>query len=186
MKNSLSITVILWIHLSSVIYNFTSTYYLIFTSFSIMDSLNVTSFYHYIFSHFTSSYHYIFSDFTSFYRYIFWGTLFFSSSIGLNWSALIESKTINTLWQKMCGCFPTKDMQTPHPPSFKIGHHDINDAQCAETKILSRFRVMGIQKGRYGRPIIQFSPKVAKFAGKIGIDLTIIFFINEFFVLLDS
>ena len=52
----------------------------------------------------------------------------------------------------------------------------MKDAQiCAETKyvlkksyhIILRFRVMGVQKGRYGRPINIFFSKVAKFAGKI-------------------
>ena len=38
---------------------------------------------------------------------------------------------------------------------------------------------MDVQKGR-GRPKIQFSYKVAKFAEYIGIDLTLIFCINNF------
>ena len=46
---------------------------------------------------------------------------------------------------------------------------------------MSRFRVMGIQKGRYGHPKIKFSSKVAKFAEKIRIDLIMILFTNSFF-----
>ena len=75
------------------------------------------------------------------------------------------------------------------PPPLRSGHFDIKDAQWAETKymlnisyhIISRFRFMGVQMGRYGRPKIQFSSKVAKFAEKIGIDLTLIFCIYDFF-----
>ena len=40
---------------------------------------------------------------------------------------------------------------------------------------------MVVQKGRFGRTKIKFSTKVFKFAGKIGIDLTLIFCMNEFF-----
>ena len=85
------------------------------------------------------------------------------------------------------GCFSTKDMQTS--PPLRSGHLDIKDAQCAKTKevlkkpyhIISRFRVMSVKKERYDRPKIKFSSIVAKFAGKIGIDLTLIFRINVFF-----
>ena len=43
------------------------------------------------------------------------------------------------------------------------------------------FRRMDFQKERFGHPKIQFSSKVAKFAGKIAIDLTLIFCMNDFF-----
>ena len=63
------------------------------------------------------------------------------------------------------------------------------DAQWAETidvlkiayHIISRLGVMGIQKGRFERPKIQFPSKVVKFAVLIRIDLALIFFINDFF-----
>ena len=66
---------------------------------------------------------------------------------------------------------------------FRSDHLDIRDAQCAETKdvvkishhIISRSGAMGVQRIRFGRPKIQFSLKVAKLAGQIGIDLTLIF-----------
>ena len=41
--------------------------------------------------------------------------------------------------------------------------------------IISRLWAVGDQKGRFGRPKIEFSSKVAKFAGQIGIDLTLIY-----------
>ena len=41
---------------------------------------------------------------------------------------------------------------------------------------------MGVQRGRYGRPGIKLSSKVANFAEKFGIDPTIIFRVNDFFV----
>ena len=47
---------------------------------------------------------------------------------------------------------------------------------------MSRLGAMGVQKGRFGRRKIRFSSKVAKFARKIGIDLKIIFCLNDFFV----
>ena len=72
---------------------------------------------------------------------------------------------------------------------LRSGYLDIKDAQCAETKdvlkisfhIISRLGVMGVQKERFGRLKIQFSSKVAKFSEKKGIDLTLIFCINDFF-----
>ena len=41
---------------------------------------------------------------------------------------------------------------------------------------------MGFRKGRFGNPKVEFSSKVAEFAGKIVIDLTLIFYKNNFFV----
>ena len=79
---------------------------------------------------------------------------------------------------------------TPPPPPLRSDHLDIRDAQCAENNdgciissyITSRLGAMGVQNRRFGRPKIQFFPKVAKFAGKIEIDLTLIFFcIDDFF-----
>ena len=72
------------------------------------------------------------------------------------------------------------DKQTP---SLRSDHLNINDAQCAENKdglkisyhIITCLGTTGVQKGRFGRPKVQFSSKVAKFARKIGIDLTLIF-----------
>ena len=71
----------------------------------------------------------------------------------------------------------------------RSGHLDIKDAQCAETKnvlqksyhIISCFPDMGAQKRHFRCPKIKFSSKVAKFARKIEIDLTIIFRINDFY-----
>ena len=45
----------------------------------------------------------------------------------------------------------------------------------AKLHITSRLGATGVQKGRFGRPKIEFSSKVAKLAGKIGIDLMLIF-----------
>ena len=57
------------------------------------------------------------------------------------------------------GPVPSKDLQTP---PLRNGHLYIKDTQCAETKdvqkisyhIISRFLVIGVQKGRYGIPKI--------------------------------
>ena len=72
---------------------------------------------------------------------------------------------------RFLGPVTTKDMQTPLP--LRSGYLDIEDTQCAENKdgpeisyhITSRLGVTGVQKGRFGRPEIHFSLKVAKFAG---------------------
>ena len=53
-------------------------------------------------------------------------------------------------------------------PTLKSDHLDIKDTQCAETKDLD-------QKVQKDGQKIKFSSKVTKFAGKIGIDLIIIF-----------
>ena len=58
-------------------------------------------------------------------------------------------------------------------PTLKSDHLDIKDTQCAETKDLD-------QKVQKDGQKIKFSSKVTKFAGKIGIDLTLIFSINDF------
>ena len=76
--------------------------------------------------------------------------------------------------------FSTSDMQTS--PPFRSGYLDKKYVQSTQTKevlknILSRFRVMGVQKGRYGCPKIRF----AKFVRNIGIHLTLIFHVNDFF-----
>ena len=73
------------------------------------------------------------------------------------------------------GCFPSTNMQTPLPipsgvPSSEIR---IKDAQCPKKNderkisyhIISHLGAAGVHKGRFGRPIIQLSSKVAKFAG---------------------
>ena len=49
-------------------------------------------------------------------------------------------------------------------------------------KFISHFGVAAVQKGCFGRPKIQLSSKVAKFAGWVGIDPTLISSINDFFV----
>ena len=87
--------------------------------------------------------------------------------------------------------FSTKDMQTPPPPPFRNGHLGTKDVQCAERKgvlkisyhIISRLRV---QKGHFGHPKIHYFSKVAKFVGKIGIGLTLIFCANDFFFVILS
>ena len=61
--------------------------------------------------------------------------------------------------------------------------------QCAENKdgrkisyhIISCLGAMSDQKGRFGGRKIKFSSKVAKFAGKIGIELTLIYCMYDFF-----
>ena len=77
-------------------------------------------------------------------------------------------------------------------PTLRNYYLDIKDAQCAENKdgrkishIILRLGATGVQKGLFGHPKIQVFSKVAKFAGKIGIDLTLIFCINDF-LLCDS
>ena len=70
------------------------------------------------------------------------------------------------------------------PTPLRSGHLDIRDMQCAETKdghkisyhIITRLGTMCVQEGCFEHPEIQFSSKVAKFAGNIGIDLTLNFF----------
>ena len=52
----------------------------------------------------------------------------------------------------------------------KISHH-----------IISRLGATNVPKGRFGRPKLQLSSKMAKFAGQIGIDPTLIFCVNDFF-----
>ena len=85
-----------------------------------------------------------------------------------------------------------KDMQTPPPlpiPPLRSGHLDIKDAQWAKKNdgweisylITWRLFATGVQKGRFGCPKIQLSLKVAKFAKQIGIDLALIFCMNDFF-----
>ena len=78
-------------------------------------------------------------------------------------------------------------MEIPLP--LRSGHLDIKDAQCAENKygrktsyhILSRLGAIGVQKGRFGHPKIQFSSKAAKFVGEIGNDIMLIFCTHDFF-----
>ena len=61
-------------------------------------------------------------------------------------------------------------MQTPLPSS---GHLDIKDAQCAKKIVVVKLHISfisglgakGVQKGRFGRPKMQLSLKVAKFEG---------------------
>ena len=63
---------------------------------------------------------------------------------------------------------------------LRSGHLDIKDAQCAENKvgrkmlyhIISCLGAVGVHKERFGRQKIQFSSKMAKFPGQIGIDMT--------------
>ena len=72
---------------------------------------------------------------------------------------------------KIPGCFLTKDIKTPSPLPLRNGHLDIKDAQCDENKngrkvsyhIISRLGAVGVQT---------FPSKLAKFAGKVGIELT--------------
>ena len=72
-------------------------------------------------------------------------------------------------------------------PLLSSGLLNIKDAHCAECKdllkksyhIISCYRVMDVQKGRYGHPNFLFS-KEAKFAENIRIDLIRIY-INSFF-----
>ena len=87
------------------------------------------------------------------------------------------------------GHVSSKNMQTPSPSPIRSGHLDIKYVQCAETKdvvkksyhIISRIRVMGVQKVQKGAQKIKFSSKVAKFAGNIRIDMIMIFYIDSFF-----
>ena len=70
---------------------------------------------------------------------------------------------------------------------LRSGRLDIKDAQCAVTKDLLKMSyhiisAFAFQKGRFERPKIQFSSKVAKFLGKIRINLTLISLIEDFFV----
>ena len=71
---------------------------------------------------------------------------------------------------KLFGCLLTTDMQTP---PLRSGHLDIRDALCAKKNeglkisyhIISRLDAAAFQNRRFGRPKIQLSPEVAKFAG---------------------
>ena len=67
----------------------------------------------------------------------------------------------------------TEERIPNRPPLLRSGHLDIKDAQCAEDKdgrkisyhVVSRLGAVGVQKGRFGRPKIQFSSNVAICAG---------------------
>ena len=58
-------------------------------------------------------------------------------------------------------------------PPIRSGHLDIKDAQCDKKNdghkisyhIISRWGTAAVQKGRFERPKIKLSSKVAKFAG---------------------
>ena len=52
--------------------------------------------------------------------------------------------------------------------------------------IISHLGAAGVQRVRFGHPAIQLSSQMAKFAGLIGIDLTLILYINDFFCLILS
>ena len=73
---------------------------------------------------------------------------------------------------------------------LRSGDLHTQDAQCAENddgrkisyQIISRLGAVGVQKGHFGCPKIQFYSKMAKFAGWTGIDLTLIFCIFDFFL----
>ena len=83
------------------------------------------------------------------------------------------------------GCFLTTDLQTPPlpPPHNWPSRHNIKDAQYAKENygrkisyhIISRLGAAGVQKVRFGHPKIQVFSKVTKYAGSIGIDLTLTF-----------
>ena len=75
------------------------------------------------------------------------------------------------------------------PPSLlKSGHLDIKDEQYAESKDVLKISYhiqnqdVHIPIKTFGRPKIMFSSKISKFAGNIGIDLTLIFCINDFYL----
>ena len=84
------------------------------------------------------------------------------------------------------GFFPTKDMQTP---PLRSGHLCIKDAQYAQTKeklYLRFFRylvfeLLASKRLTKDSQKIRFSSNVAKFTGKIRIDLTMIFRTDDFF-----
>ena len=87
----------------------------------------------------------------------------------------------------------TKDMQTqPHlsPLPLRSGHLHIKDAQCAETKDVLKnpitlyriFELLASKRSKKIRDKIIFSSKVAKFAGKIEIDLTLFFLHTRLFL----
>ena len=89
-------------------------------------------------------------------------------------------------WYYVSRLFPNYGYADPTP--LKSGHLDIRDAQCANKNdrrkisyhIISRLGAMGRLKERFRHPNIQLSSQVAKSAGYIGIDLTLIFCINDF------
>ena len=79
------------------------------------------------------------------------------------------------------------DLSSPPPPFLRSGHLDIKDAQCAETKDVLKishrvFELWASKRGVMGAQKINFSLKVAKFSGKMEINLTVIFCLNDFFV----
>ena len=51
-------------------------------------------------------------------------------------------------------------------PPLRSGHLDIKETHCAKKKkFISRLGAAAAEKGRFGRPKIQLSSKVAKFSG---------------------
>ena len=77
-------------------------------------------------------------------------------------------------------------MKIPPPPPLRSGYLDLKDAQYAETKDVQKKIISYIAFLSYGRPkrskkCAIFS-KVTIFAGKIQIDLKMIFYTNIFFL----
>ena len=85
------------------------------------------------------------------------------------------------------GPCPIKGASAP-PPPLRSGQLDIKDAQCAENKDGRKFHITtyriwvprAFKRGILGAQNLNFF-KVAKFAEKIGIDLTLISCRNYFF-----
>ena len=82
---------------------------------------------------------------------------------------------------------PCKDMQTsPHPPQKWSSLYkrralcwNVRKIISSHINIISRFWAIGVQKIQKNAQKIEYSAKVAKFAGKIRIDLTMILYINR-------
>ena len=82
--------------------------------------------------------------------------------------------------------FPNYEYEDPSPPSEVASDHlHIKDARCTQKMIGVKFHITShhsVQKGRFWHSKIQLSSKVAKFAGKIEIDLALSCCIHDFFL----
>ena len=74
------------------------------------------------------------------------------------------------------------------PPHLRSGGGECADPQFAENKDgrkishhISRLGTTDVEKAQFGRLKKQLSSKMARFAGKFGIDLMLIFCTNDFF-----
>ena len=90
-------------------------------------------------------------------------------------------------WRNSCNCWPDVSQLRicrPPPPPFRSGHLYMKDAHCAGTNEKSSFRFLVFEllvAKRDHHLAKKNRSKVAKFTGKMLIDLTMIFCIIDFF-----